>query len=113
LAVNGTFLAEYTNLFSIKHHDFRDYFSHLVLSCFAKIIMDPFPAKTLEKPGRIVKRVYLCRHGETSANASGLMQGSGIDLGLNHIGIQQARQLRNYLTTTKFDIAISSKLIVI
>ena len=36
-----------------------------------------------QQPGTIVKRLYLCRHGETDANAEKVMQGSGIDLSLN------------------------------
>lgn len=30
-----------------------------------------------------VKRLILCRHGETQANAQGVLQGKGINLGLN------------------------------
>lgn len=42
-----------------------------------------YPPKTIAEKNAIVKRLYLCRHGETEANATGLMQGSGIDLDLN------------------------------
>jgi bisphosphoglycerate-dependent phosphoglycerate mutase len=63
--------------------------------------------------GSVVKRIFLCRHGETEANATGMMQGSGIDLPLNDKGIAQAEALRNQLSNEKVDLLISSKLKVL
>ncbi|KAJ3345559.1 hypothetical protein HDU83_003943 [Entophlyctis luteolus] len=40
-----------------------------------------------------IKRVYIIRHGETDANAAGVMQGSGIDLPLSAKGLRQAQAL--------------------
>jgi hypothetical protein len=39
------------------------------------------------------RRLWLCRHGQTAANAHELVQGAGIDLPLNEIGKKQADQL--------------------
>ena len=41
------------------------------------------PMENSQIPVKIMKRLYLCRHGETAANAEKVMQGSGIDLPLN------------------------------
>lgn len=37
--------------------------------------------------------VFLCRHGETDYNKTGIIQGGGIDSDLNETGIQQSRAL--------------------
>jgi hypothetical protein len=47
--------------------------------------MSTFHPKLKAIPGTIVKRIFLCRHGETEANATGMLQGSGTDLELNKI----------------------------
>eukprot|EP01043_Picozoa_sp_COSAG02_P000637 COSAG02_NODE_12_length_58022_cov_242.077379_20_plen_80_part_00 len=39
------------------------------------------------------RRLWLCRHGQTAANAHELVQGAGIDLPLNEVGKKQANQL--------------------
>ncbi len=69
-----------------------------------------FPPKTESIDGSNVKRLYMCRHGETEANATGMLQGSGIDLGLNDKGIAQAEALRDQLENEPVDLFISSKL---
>lgn len=48
------------------------------------------------------KRIYLCRHGETDANAENRIQGGGVDLDLNHVGRKQAQALGEALS--KFQI---------
>ncbi|KXS19292.1 phosphoglycerate mutase-like protein [Gonapodya prolifera JEL478] len=64
-------------------------------------IPQPFPplsrfpdAASLSTRGsRRVTRLFLCRHGETEANAARVLQGSGIDLPLNAKGMRQADAL--------------------
>ncbi|KAJ3021474.1 hypothetical protein HKX48_008408 [Thoreauomyces humboldtii] len=58
----------------------------------------------------VVKRLYLCRHGRTAANASGVMQGSGIDQPLNAQGVEQANRLRERLDGIPCDLIVSSAL---
>ncbi|KAI9105651.1 histidine phosphatase superfamily [Phlyctochytrium arcticum] len=58
----------------------------------------------------IVKRLFLCRHGETALNAEGLMQGRGVDLFLNDTGERQAEYLQQRLSTEKIDLFVSSNL---
>lgn len=60
--------------------------------------------------GAIINRIFLCRHGETEANAKGLLQGSGINLNLNSTGKEQAKALREHVKFEKVDIIVSSKL---
>jgi probable phosphoglycerate mutase len=57
-------------------------------------------------------RFYLCRHGETDANATHCLQGSGIDLPLNERGLQQAEALATELKDIDVDVIVSSSLIV-
>ncbi|KAI8901667.1 histidine phosphatase superfamily [Globomyces pollinis-pini] len=71
----------------------------------------PFPPISDQPQGATVKRLFLCRHGETAANASGVLQGSGIDNPLNEKGVFQATCLRNQLKDIHFDIIVTSKLI--
>jgi hypothetical protein len=54
------------------------------------------------------KRLYLIRHGETTANASGIMQGSGIDLSLSEKGSLQAQLLGLRFRDEQVDCIISS-----
>lgn len=37
-------------------------------------------------------RLYICRHGETDYNVSNIIQGGGIDSGLNETGLAQGRK---------------------
>ncbi|KAI8821394.1 histidine phosphatase superfamily [Fimicolochytrium jonesii] len=61
-------------------------------------------------PTCVVKRLYLCRHGQTEANSSGILQGSGINQPLNDEGERQAERLRERLAPVKCDLVVSSKL---
>jgi broad specificity phosphatase PhoE len=78
-----------------------------------------FPQRPHASDRAIVKRLFLCRHGETDANASGKMQGSGIDLDLNDKvsgfdkGILQGEALRDQLQGEEVDLIVCSKLKVI
>ncbi|KAJ3138757.1 hypothetical protein HK100_012372 [Physocladia obscura] len=56
------------------------------------------------------KRVYLIRHGETDANAAGLMQGSGIDLPLSAKGREQAAALSTRFATVAVHVIVVSSL---
>lgn len=38
-------------------------------------------------------KIYLCRHGETDYNKSGIIQGGGIDSDINETGVMQSRAL--------------------
>ncbi|KAJ3335091.1 hypothetical protein HDU93_006495 [Gonapodya sp. JEL0774] len=55
----------------------------------------PFPEQLALDPTnpRYVTRLFLCRHGETDANAARVLQGSGIDMSLNDRGLRQALAL--------------------
>ena len=72
---------------------------------------EKFPNVTVRENAD-VKRLFLCRHAETAANASGLLQGRGIDLSLNEKGIAQAEALSNRLKDEHIDIIFCSKLTV-
>ncbi|KAJ3168720.1 hypothetical protein HDU87_000965 [Geranomyces variabilis] len=70
-----------------------------------------FPPLTASpSPSCTVKRLFLCRHGQTAANATGVLQGSGIDQSLNDEGVAQAERLRDRLADVPCDLIISSKL---
>ncbi|KAI8620788.1 histidine phosphatase superfamily [Chytriomyces sp. MP71] len=58
----------------------------------------------------VLKRVYMIRHGETDANASGLMQGSGVDLPLSLKGRAQAKALGDHFKDTPVDVIVVSAL---
>ncbi|KND03582.1 uncharacterized protein SPPG_01058 [Spizellomyces punctatus DAOM BR117] len=71
----------------------------------------PFPPLTKPPTSTsIVKRLFLCRHGETAPNALGVLQGSGIDEYLNPAGVRQAECLRDRMSSIDIDIVMSSKL---
>lgn len=53
-------------------------------------------------------RLYLIRHGETDANANGILQGSGIDLSLSERGGLQAKLLGLRFKDERVDKIISS-----
>ncbi|KAJ3276858.1 hypothetical protein HDV01_002913 [Terramyces sp. JEL0728] len=57
-----------------------------------------------------MKTIYFCRHGETHANASNVLQGSGVDMELNNNGREQAKSLRDELKNIPVELIISSKL---
>jgi hypothetical protein len=74
------------------------------------ILHRPINMKSSEEKSRFL-RLYLCRHGETAANVSGIMQGSGIDLSLNETGVYQAERLGHRFEVEKIDCIISSDMI--
>ena len=53
--------------------------------------------------------LFLTRHGETVDNANKIMQGQTQGR-LNEVGVLQAEQLRDELSTTAFDVVIASDL---
>lgn len=55
-------------------------------------------------------RIYLCRHGETEANAQKIMQGSGLDLPLSSRGREQAEAFALRFKDVKVDCIVSSDL---
>lgn len=57
-----------------------------------------------------MNKLYIVRHGKTSWNEKGLLQGSN-DISLNEEGIKQAQELATKLDLSKIDICISSPLI--
>lgn len=57
-----------------------------------------------------MKTVYFCRHGETHANASRILQGSGIDMDLNGNGKLQARALQEEFKNKPLEMIVCSKL---
>ncbi|KAH6583835.1 hypothetical protein BASA61_007755 [Batrachochytrium salamandrivorans] len=73
--------------------------------------LPPFPSLVLPPTTTSsVKRIFLCRHGQTEPNALGVLQGSGIDEYLNDMGVQQAQHLRDRLGSIPVDLIVSSKL---
>ena len=56
-----------------------------------------------------VMKIYLVRHGQTDWNLNGLRQGRQ-DIELNEFGRKQAKELRDKLADTHFDLCISSPL---
>jgi broad specificity phosphatase PhoE len=56
------------------------------------------------------QRIFLCRHGETTSNAEGLLQGSGINSPLSPAGVQQAKRLGIALRRFPLGIVVSSAL---
>ena len=71
---------------------------------FRKYLQERFLSKL-----QPLKATYLI-NGETDANATGVLQGSGIDLDLNERGVKQAEMLRNQFKNIHIDVIISSKL---
>jgi broad specificity phosphatase PhoE len=55
-------------------------------------------------------RLILVRHGETEANVKGLIQGGGSNFPLTKNGIEQAKEVSEFLKNEKIDIAYSSDL---
>ncbi|KAJ3016672.1 UNVERIFIED_CONTAM: hypothetical protein HDU68_012095 [Siphonaria sp. JEL0065] len=70
----------------------------------------PLLPSTSPTPTTQIKRVYLIRHGETDANATGIMQGSGVNLPLSEKGKQQAFLLGNRFEHTPVDVIVVSTL---
>ncbi|KAI9329723.1 phosphoglycerate mutase [Obelidium mucronatum] len=70
----------------------------------------PFLPETGPSPTSTLKRVYLIRHGETDANATGIMQGSGVNLPLSDKGRQQASALGTRFEHTPVDVIVVSTL---
>lgn len=57
----------------------------------------------------VVARIYIVRHGETDSNRNGIIQGQ-LDIPLNDMGVEQARQVAEALASVPFDIAYTSDL---
>ncbi|KAK5672294.1 hypothetical protein QVD99_001398 [Batrachochytrium dendrobatidis] len=93
--------------------DDRNYFkliARIMSSTFASDLCYFPPLVLPATPTTQVKRIFLCRHGETEPNARGVLQGSGIDEYLNAMGVEQAQHLRDCLASVKVDLIISSAL---
>ncbi len=54
--------------------------------------------------------LYIIRHGETDMNRQGIVQGSGVDAELNHIGRKQAHLFYQYYNNIHFEHIITSNL---
>lgn len=57
-----------------------------------------------------MKTIYFVRHGETEANAAGLVSGAGNDTSLTENGRQQARKAGQNLQDKKIELIICSPL---
>jgi probable phosphoglycerate mutase len=57
-----------------------------------------------------VKQLYIIRHGETEYNRLNIVQGSGVDMGLNEIGQQQAALFFEAYRNHRFDAVYTSAL---
>ena len=58
-----------------------------------------------------VKELYIIRHGETEYNKLNIVQGSGIDIGLNENGRRQAELFYQKYQNHPFDVVFTSSLI--
>jgi probable phosphoglycerate mutase len=56
------------------------------------------------------RRLFIARHGETEYNRKQLLQGRGIDASLNETGVQQAKELSDYLSSYPVQYLGSSSL---
>jgi broad specificity phosphatase PhoE len=56
------------------------------------------------------KILYLYRHGETDLNRHGIVQGSGVDAGLNERGKEQARAFYHHYKDAGFEVVLTSAL---
>ncbi len=56
------------------------------------------------------KTLYIIRHGETELNRLGIVQGSGVDAGLNETGRRQANAFFEYYRNVPFDAVLTSAL---
>lgn len=56
------------------------------------------------------KTLYLLRHGETELNRKGVVQGSGVDAGLNGTGQRQAAAFYRHYRHTPFEVVLTSAL---
>lgn len=56
------------------------------------------------------KTIYIVRHGETELNRQRIIQGSGVDAGINKTGQQQARAFFERYKTTGFEAVLTSNL---
>jgi len=54
---------------------------------------------------------YIIRHGETEFNKLGIVQGSGVDMPLNQLGIDQAQKFYKHYKEIKFNKIYTSSLI--
>jgi probable phosphoglycerate mutase len=57
------------------------------------------------------KNIYIIRHGETEFNRQNIVQGSGVDMGLNNYGIIQAQKFYAYYKHITFEHIYTSALI--
>ena len=56
-----------------------------------------------------MKEIFIIRHGETELNRLGIVQGSGVDAGLNDTGQQQAQAEMAQLADSAQDILDEEK----
>lgn len=57
------------------------------------------------------KNIYIIRHGETDFNRQNIVQGSGVDMGLNEYGLLQAQKFYDYYNHIAFEHIYTSALI--
>jgi broad specificity phosphatase PhoE len=63
-----------------------------------------------KSPAKVIKTIYLIRHGQTDFNKAGIVQGSGVDSDLNDQGRKQAQQFFDAYKDIPFDHIYISKL---
>lgn len=56
------------------------------------------------------KTIYIVRHGETDLNRQRIVQGSGVDAGINATGRQQAQAFFKFYQQIPFEVVITSAL---
>ncbi|GIV35492.1 MAG: phosphoglycerate mutase [Chitinophagales bacterium] len=59
----------------------------------------------------IEKEIYLIRHGETDLNRQGIVQGRGVNAGLNECGHRQAQAFYRHFAGEGFEVVYASSLL--
>jgi probable phosphoglycerate mutase len=65
----------------------------------------------LQNKFMIAKEIYVIRHGQTEHNKNGIVQGKGVNLPLNELGIQQSQAFFDAYKQVPFDIIYTSTLL--
>ena len=55
-------------------------------------------------------KLYIFRHGQTDGNVKNIVQGAGVDIGLNETGKAQAEELGQKLKTKELDVIFCSSM---
>lgn len=82
------------------------YFCNLSNNSWNRYIHRHLPFRT--KSNRVIMRIFIIRHAESTANASGVLAGRSAGVDLSETGESQAKRLREIFNTINMDLVISS-----